>query len=128
MKKNTDDEFTTVRFGGVNISPKDKGIEPIKIDKIDGDTITLDFIGRDVLTFLEVLNDFPYVSSKDGDIEDDINDALDEVLESLPSLIVFSNQIDKLVVIPKDRIKDEVTLSGISQGEIRLKVKKEFWK
>jgi hypothetical protein len=126
VEKNTDDEFTTVKFGGVNISPKNKGIDPVKIDKIDGDKITLDFIGNDILNFLQILNELPYL--REGDFLEDIEEAVNQILSQLPSLIIYSINANKLVVIPKDRIKEEIELDSISQGEIRFKVKNEFWK
>ena len=42
---NTDDEFTTVKFGGVNVNPTEKGIDPVSILKSDDDSVTLNFIG-----------------------------------------------------------------------------------
>ena len=31
---NTDDEFTTVKFGGVNVNPTEKGIDPVSISNM----------------------------------------------------------------------------------------------
>ena len=43
---NTDDEFTTVKFGGVNVNPTEKGIDPVSILICsDDDSVTLNFIG-----------------------------------------------------------------------------------
>lgn len=125
IEKNTDDEFTTVKFSGIGIPAKNKSIEPVKIDQVDGDTITLDFIGKDVIKILDVLNEFPYLS--DGDFEGDLANAVGEVLEDFPSLIIYSTENSKIAIIPKDRVKDEIGLASISQNDIRLKVKPEFW-
>jgi len=124
IEKNTDDEFTTVKFGGIGVSTKDKSIEPVKIDSVDGDSITLDFIGKDVIKILEVLNEFPYL--REGDFEGDLKQALDEILSEFPSLIIYS--LGKLVAIPQSRVKEEIGIASISQNDIRLKVKTEFWK
>ena len=126
IEKNTDDEFTTVKFGGVNVNTKDRGIEPIKIDKVDDNSITLNFIGKDVLKFLEVLNEFPYI--KEGDFKEDVQKATVEILSQLPSLIVYSSKGGKLVAIPKERVTEDIVFYTISQGEIRFKVSPKIWK
>ena len=126
IEKNTNDEFTTVKFGGVGVSTKNKGIGPVKVDKIDGDSITLDFVGEDVVKILEVLNEFPYV--KEGDFEGDIINASKEALSDFPSLIIYSTTANRLVAIPKERVTDDIVLSGISQGDIRFKVSPKVWK
>lgn len=126
IEKNTNDEFTTVKFGGVGVSTKNKGIGPVKVDKIDGDSITLDFVGEDVVKILEVLNEFPYV--KEGDFEGDIINASKEALSDFPSLIIYSTTANRLVTIPKERVVGDIVLSGISQGDIRFKVSPKVWK
>ncbi len=124
IEANTNDEFTTVKFGGVGISPKNKGIEPLQIDKVDDDSVTLNFIGRDVLKILEILNNLDYVG--EGDFDGDITKAVEELVADFPSMIIYSNN-GKIAVISKDRIKDELTVHSISQNDLRLKVKKEFF-
>ena len=126
VKKNIDNEFTTVKFGGVNVNTRDRSIEPIKIDKVDDNSITLDFIERDVIKFLEVLNEFPY--AKEGDFEADIQDSVDAITSQIPSLIVFSSEAGKLVVIPKEKVPEDIVFASISQGEIRFKVNPDVWK
>ena len=59
IEVNTDDEFTTVKFGGVNVTPKNKGINPVSIGSIDDDSVTLNFIGKDTLEVLGILNELP---------------------------------------------------------------------
>ena len=61
------DEITTVKFGGVNVTPKDKGIDPISIQNIGDDSITLNFISQKTINILEILNELPY--AKEGDFE-----------------------------------------------------------
>ena len=124
IEQNTDDEFTTVKFGGVGVPVKNKGIGPVKVDKLDGDSITLDFIGGDVVKILEILNEFPYV--EEGDFGEDISNAVLEILSDFPSLIVYSAK--KLVAIPKERVTKDLVLASISQGDIRFKVSSEIWK
>jgi hypothetical protein len=126
IEKNTDNEFTTVKFGGVGVSTKNKGIGPVKVDKIDGDSITLDFVGEDVLKILEVLNEFPY--AKEGDFAGDIIDASKEALSDFPSLIIYSTTANRLVTIPKENVVEDVVLDSISQGDIRFKVSPKIWK
>lgn len=125
IEQNTDDEFTTVKFGGIGVSTRDKSIEPVKIDQVDGDTITLDFIGKDVIKILEVLNEFPYV--REGDFEGDLKNAIDEILSDFPSMIIYSTEANILKTIPKERIKESFVIDSISQNDIRFKVNPDIW-
>ncbi len=124
IQVNTDDEFTYVKFGGVNVGSKEKGIDPVNIQRVDDDSVTLNFIGRDTLTILEKLNDMDYVG--EGDFEMDLNDAIKKITIDFPSLIAFS-LTGKIAVIPQEEIKNQIELGPISQGGINLQVKKEFF-
>ena len=126
IEQNTNDEFTTVKFGGVGIPVKNKGIGPVKVDKLDGDSITLDFVGEDVVKILEVLNEFPYI--KEGDFGEDISNAAKETLSDFPSLIIYSTDANRLVAIPKERVTEDVVIASISQGDLRFKVSPKIWK
>jgi hypothetical protein len=124
IEVNTDDEFTYVKFGGVNVGSKEKGIDPVNIQRVDDDTVTLNFIGRDTLTILEKLNEMPYVN--DGDFEMDLNDAVAKIVEDFPSLIAFS-LTGKIAIIPQKEVKNQIEIGPISQGGINLQIKKEFF-
>ena len=126
IEVNTDNEFTNVRFGGVGIVPKEKGIDPVNIQKIDDDSVTLNFIGRDTLRAIERLNDLPY--AQEADFENDFDTAVLEALEDMPSLIVFSVVDGKLLVIEKEKFKDYFEFGGVTQGNLIVRVKHELWR
>ena len=123
---NTNDEFTNVKFGGVGIAAKEKGINPVNIQKIDDDSVTLNFIGRDTLRAIERLNDLPY--AQEADFENDFDTAVLEALEDMPSLIVFSVVDGKLLVIEKEKFKDYFEFGGVTQGNLIVRVKHELWR
>ncbi len=124
IEVNTDDEFTYVKFGGVNVGSKEKGIDPVNIQRVDDDTVTLNFIGRDTLEVLEVLNDMDYIGQ--DDFEMDLNNAVEQITIDFPSLIAFSYG-GKIAIIPQKEIKNQVKIAGITQGAITLAVKDEFF-
>ncbi len=124
IEVNTDDEFTYVKFGGVNVGSKEKGIDPVNVQKVGDDSITLNFIGRDVLEVLEELNDMPYVDN--GDFVGDINDAVVQITNDFPPMIIFSYS-GQIAILPKEELKNKLEFDGISQNEIRLKIKDEFF-
>jgi len=124
IEVNTDDEFTYVKFGGVNVGSKEKGIDPVNIQRVDDDTITLNFIGRDTLKILEVLNEMDYV--RENEFQMDINDAIETITTGFPSLIAFSYK-GRIAIIPQEEIKNQIKISSITQGGITLKVGKEFF-
>jgi len=118
---NTDDEFTTVKFGGINVTPKDKGIDPVSIQNIDDDSVTLNFIGKDTLKILEILNELPY--AREGDFIQDLNDAAKEVLNEFPSAIIFTFN-GKIAIIDKDELSEKIVFDTVSQGNVILRINK----
>tara|TARA_R110001606_G_C15281943_1_gene640637 strand:+ start:93 stop:1139 length:1047 start_codon:yes stop_codon:yes gene_type:complete len=121
---NTDDEFTTVKFGGINVTPKDKGIDPVSIQNIDNDSVTLNFIGKNTIKVLEILNELPY--AREGDFQTDIDDSIKKVLEGMPSMIIWSNN-GKMAIIDKDELVDKIVFDNITQNTFILKVEPKFW-
>jgi hypothetical protein len=126
IEVNTDNEFTNVRFGGVGIVPKEKGIDPVSIQKIDDDSVTLNFIGKDTLKAIEILNDLPYAQG--ADFENDFKTATFEALEDMPSMIVFSLIDGKLLVIEKEKFKEVFEFGGVTQGNLIIQVKHDVWR
>ncbi len=126
IKINTNDEFTTVKFGGVGITPKDKGIDPVKIQQVDDDSVILNFIGRDTLKILERLNEMPY--AKEGDFINDIDEAVRESLKDMPSTIIWGGEDGKVLVIKKEKFKDYFEFGEVAQGNLIIKVKDEVWR
>ena len=124
IEVNTDDEFTYVKFGGVNVGSKEKGIDPVNIQKIDDDSVLLNFIGRDTLKVLEVLSEMPYVGKENFRM--DLDNAVEQITIDFPSLIAFSLE-GKIAVIPQEEVKNQIEIAGITQGAITLKVKDEFF-
>ena len=125
IEVNTDNEFTNVRFGGVGIVPKEKGIDPVSINTVNDDSITLNFIGRDTLKAIEKLNDLPYV--QDADFINDMDAAVMEALEDMPSMIIWG-QDGKILIIEKEKFKEIFEFGGVSQGNLQVKVKDDVWK
>ena len=125
IKINTNDEFTTVKFGGVGITPKDKGIDPVKIQQVDDDSVLLNFIGRDTLKILERLNEMPY--AKEGDFINDIDEAVRESLKDMPSIIIWGEKDGKILIIEKDKFGDYLEFGEVAQGNLIIKVKDEGW-
>jgi len=124
IEVNTDDEFTYVKFGGVNVGSKEKGIDPVNIQRVDDDSVLLNFIGRDTLTVLEKLNDMDYVG--EGSFIGDLDGAVAQITENFPSTIIFSYE-GGIAVIPQEEMKNQIEIAAISQGGINLQVKKEFF-
>ena len=125
IEVNTDDEFTNVKFGGVNVVPKEKGIDPVSINTVNDDSITLNFIGRDTLKAIEKLNDLPYV--QDADFINDMDAAVMEALEDMPSMIIWG-QDGKILIIEKEKFKEIFEFGGVTQGNLQVKVKDDVWK
>lgn len=121
---NTDDEFTTVKFGGVNINPTEKSIDPVSISNMGDNSVTLNFIGDSTLKILEILNELPY--AREGDFETDLDDAVQQVIKGLPNLILFSFE-GKLLVVPEEKLEDSLEFDTISQNGINLRPKPEIW-
>ena len=126
IKINTNDEFTTVKFGGVGIIPKDKGIDPVNIQKIDDDSVILNFIGRDTLKILERLNEMPY--AKEGHFINDIDEAVIESLKDMPSIIIWGSKDGKVLVVEKEKFKEVFEFGEVTQGNLLIKVKDEVWR
>tara|TARA_R110000737_G_scaffold169516_1_gene195489 strand:+ start:132 stop:1175 length:1044 start_codon:yes stop_codon:yes gene_type:complete len=124
IEVNTDDEFTTVKFGGINITPTDRSIDPVNIQKIDDDSVILNFIKRDTLKVLEILNELPYIGK--GDFNMDLDTAVSEILEVMPSIIIF-DYFGKMIVLDEDNLREHLTIATISQGDLQLKVKSKIW-
>ena len=125
IEVNTDDEYTNVRFGGVGIIPKEKGIDPVSIQSIDGDSVTLNFIGRDTLKAIEILNDLPYV--QDADFENDLDAAAIEGMKDMPSMIIWGLD-GRIIIIEKDKFEEVFEFGGISRGDLQVRVKQEVWR
>ena len=123
---NTNDEFTNVKFGGVGIAAKEKGINPVNIQKIDDDSVTLNFIGKDTLRAIEILNDLPY--AQEADFINDIDAAVFESLKEMPSLIIWGGSDGKVLVIEKDKFKEYFEFGGVTQGNLIVQVKDDIWK
>ena len=126
IEVNTDNEYTNVKFGGVGIVPKEKGIDPVSIQKIDDDSVTLNFIGKDTLRAIEILNDLPYV--QEADFLNDLDEAVFESLEEMPSIIIWGGKDGKILVIEKEKFKDYFEFGGVTQGNLIIKVKDEIWR
>ena len=124
IEVNTDNEFTTVKFGGINVTPRDKGIDPVSINNIDDDSVTLNFIGKSTLKVLEILNELPY--AKEGDFQTDIDDSIKEVLKDMPSMIIFSYN-GKMAIIDENELVDKIIFDNITQNTFILKVEPKFW-
>ncbi len=124
IEVNTDDEFTTVKFGGVNITPAEKSIDPVSISNMGDDSVTLNFISDSTLKILEILNELPY--AREGDFETDLDDAVQQVIKGLPNLILFSFE-GKLLVVPEEKLEDSLEFDTISQNGINLRPKPEVW-
>ena len=122
---NTDDEYTNVRFGGVGVVPKEKGIDPVSIQSIDDESVTLNFIGKDTLRAIEILNDLPY--AQEADFENDFEAAVFEALEDMPSTIVWGGD-GRLLVIEKEKFKDYFEFGGVSQGDLQVRIKYDVWR
>jgi hypothetical protein len=125
IETNTDDEFTNVRFGGVGIAAKEKGINPISIQKVDDDSVTLNFIGKDTLKAIEILNDLPYAEVTD--FENDMEAAVFEALEDMPSMIIWGKD-GRILIVEKDKFKEVFKFGGVTQGNLIVRVKDEIWK
>jgi hypothetical protein len=128
IEVNTDDEFTNVRFGGVNVVPKEMGIDPISTNNVSGDddSITLNFIGKSTLKAIEILNDLPY--ARDADFINDMDDAVMEALEDMPSMIIWGDKDGKILIVEKDKFNDVFEFSSVTQGNLIIKIKDEVWK
>ncbi len=126
IEVNTDDEFTTVKFGGVNVTPKDKGIDPINIQNIDDDSITLNFISQKTINILEILNELPY--AKKGDFELSFSkDILEKALENFPSMIIFSME-GNIAIVEEKELVDKLEFDEVSQNVVSLRIKPEHFK
>ncbi len=126
IEVNTDNEFTNVRFGGVGVAAKEKGIDPVSIQNIDDDSVTLNFIGKDTLRAIEILNDLPY--AQEADFENDLDMAVFEAMEDMPSMIIFSLIDKKLLVIEKEKFKDYFEFGGVTQGNLVIQVNHDIWR
>ena len=124
IKINTNDEFTTVKFGGVGIAPKNKGIDPVKIQQVDDDSVLLNFIGRDTLSILERLNEMPYV--REGYFLNDLDAAVEEALVGMPNMIIWGDD-EKILIIEENNLNDVLEFSSVTQGDLIIKVKQEAW-
>jgi|TARA_R110000744_G_C19272795_1_gene552693 hypothetical protein len=127
IKVNTDNEFTTVKFGGVNVNPTEKGIDPVSVTKVDDDddSVTLNFIKDSTIKVLEILNELPYI--REGDFQTDFNDGINQLINDLPNLILFSLQ-GKMLIVMEDETAEYIEFSGISQNNIQLKIKYDVWR
>ncbi len=125
IEVNTDDEFTYVKFGGVNVGSKEKGINPVNIQKIDDDSVLLNFIGRDTLEVLEILNKLPYVEEGDFNTEMRKNIVI-QALKDMPSMIIFSYE-GTIAIFDKTELVDNLEFSNITQQNLTLNVKPEVW-
>tara|TARA_R110001606_G_C15285147_1_gene640988 strand:- start:57 stop:1127 length:1071 start_codon:yes stop_codon:yes gene_type:complete len=125
IKINTDDEFTTVKFGGVNVTPKDKGIDPISIQNIGDDSITLNFISQKTINILEILNELPYAN--DGDFELSFSkDVLEKALENFPSMVIFSME-GNIAIIEEKELANKLEFDEVAQNVVSLKIKPEHF-
>jgi hypothetical protein len=127
IEVNTDDEFTNVRFGGVNVVPKEMGIDPISTNNVSGDddSITLNFIGKSTLKAIEILNDLPY--ARDADFINDMDEAAMEALEDMPPIIIWGDKDGKILIVEKDKFNDILEFGGVTQGNLIIKIKDEIW-
>jgi len=124
---NTDNEFTTVKFGGVNVNPTEKGIDPVSITKVDDDddSVTLNFIKDSTIKVLEILNELPY--ARKGDFNMDMEEAVIESLKDMPNMIVWGLD-GKILVMEKSQLEDNFEFSNVTQGDLVIKIKDEVWK
>lgn len=124
---NTDNEFTTVKFGGVNVNPTEKGIDPVSITKVDDndDSVTLNFIKDSTVKVLEILNELPY--AKEGDFNLDFHkEVLEQSLENFPSMVIFSME-GNIAIIEKKELMDKLEFDEVAQNVVSLKIKQEFF-
>ena len=56
----------------------------------------------------------------------DLDTAVSEILEVMPSIIIF-DYFGKMIVLDEDNLREHLTIATISQGDLQLKVKSKIW-